>query len=145
MHKAGVSSPISSKALVSIVALALLAALGFVSVVFLHRQRAFLFDRDDPLGYYVYLRSLLHDRDLSLACFFRIPYNHRLLVELVAGLFFWRPQVFGTHTDSRCRTCVLSRQDRASSHPPGLSIYFHCSSPLECRLDTGVLIRVDST
>jgi hypothetical protein len=43
----------------------LLSSLIFATCVFLLHPRGFLFDRDDPLGYYVYLRSAFEDHDLN--------------------------------------------------------------------------------
>ena len=43
----------------------LVSVAGFCAVAYLLRDRVAIFDRDDPLGYYLYCRSLLHDGDLN--------------------------------------------------------------------------------
>lgn len=45
--------------------LILLACIGFAAFASILHRRGVIFDRDDPVCYYVYLRSLVHDGDLD--------------------------------------------------------------------------------
>jgi hypothetical protein len=68
----------------------LISVIGFLFCTFLVRHRGAIFDEGDPLGYYLYARSIVHDGDIDFSnelSFFKKPGT-----QLVGGIGLFNPK-----------------------------------------------------